>query len=203
MGIVCCLKEKLLTKFPNQLCKNRKNNNKNKKKANFLYFCQFKTYKNNRMKSYIGNLNGLHIKYIIINFIVSLAGFILALIIGDVIKNPKVNMYLSVIMMMIVLVFFLIGKKKYQNELLKIKDYPLGKRLNSHQQINKKRLNTFTFMNAFAVLFLILSNNYLYLFFSLLFLALIFLNRTSRFKLKIELNLNDKELDSLSKPIDK
>ncbi|MDD2530565.1 MAG: hypothetical protein PHN41_04990 [Bacteroidales bacterium] len=153
------------------------------------------------MKSYIGNLNGLHIKYIIINFVLALAGIIVVLVLGKIIQENKINMYLSVIMMIIILTFFLMGKKKYQTELLKIKDFPLGKKLNSHHLLNKKRLNSYTIMNGVAIFFLILSGNYLYLFFSLLFLLLILLNRTNTFKLKIELNLTDKEVESLNKPI--
>lgn len=153
------------------------------------------------MKSYINNLNGLHIKYILINFVLSLAGFLSSYFIGKLIFDYKVNMYLSVIMMMIILVFFLMGKKRYQTQLLKIKVYPMGKRLNSHHLLNKKRLNSYTLMNGFAILFLILSHNYLYLFFSVLFIILIYLNRSSKFKLKIELNLTEKEVESLSKPV--
>lgn len=152
------------------------------------------------MKSYIDNLNGLHIKYIIINFILTVSGFITTFIVGKIISDYKINMYLSVIMMMIILVIFLMGKKRYQSQLLKIRDYPMGKRLNAHHNLNKKRLNSYTIMNGFAILFLILSNNYLYLFFSVLFVILILLNRSSKFKLKIELNLREKELENLSQP---
>jgi hypothetical protein len=153
------------------------------------------------MKSYIDNLNGLHIKYIIINFIISLSGFLTTFFVGKIISDYKVNMYLSVVMMMIILVLFLMGKKRYQSQLLKIRDYPMGKRLNAHHLLNKKRLNSYTIMNGFAILFLILSNNYLYLFFSVLFLILILLNKSSKFKLKIELNLSEKELENLSQPV--
>ncbi len=153
------------------------------------------------MKTYIDNLNGLHIKYIIINFVLTVSGFITTFIVGKIISDYKINMYLSVIMMMIILVIFLMGKKRYQSQLLKIRDYPMGKRLNAHHNLNKKRLNSYTIMNGFAILFLILSNNYLYLFFSVLFLILILLNRSSKFKLKIELNLSDKELENLSQPV--
>ncbi len=153
------------------------------------------------MKTYIDNLNGLHIKYIIINFVLTVSGFITTFIVGKIISDYKINMYLSVIMMMIILVIFLMGKKRYQSQLLKIRDYPMGKRLNAHHNLNKKRLNSYTIMNGFAILFLILSNNYLYLFFSVLFVILILLNRSSKFKLKIELNLSDKELENLSQPV--
>ncbi|HBN06622.1 MAG TPA: hypothetical protein DD434_12670, partial [Bacteroidales bacterium] len=76
------------------------------------------------MKTYIDNLNGLHIKYIIINFVLTVSGFITTFIVGKIISDYKINMYLSVIMMMIILVIFLMGKKRYQSQLLKIRDYP-------------------------------------------------------------------------------
>lgn len=188
-------------KFLNNFAKVEKKIIRPIKKQFFYIFANSKIKKNNWMKGYIGNLNGLHFKYIIINFILALAGFLTTFFVGKIIFNYKINMYLSVVMMMIILVFFLMGKKKYLSQLLKIKDFPLGKRLNSHHLLNKKRLNSFTFMNAFAILFLILSNNYLYLFFSFLFLVLILLNRSSKFKLKIELNLSEEEVESLSQPI--
>lgn len=153
------------------------------------------------MKSYIQNLNGLHIKYIIINLIISLAAIITKLMIKSPILSQKFNMYLSVIMMICILIFFFLGRKTYRDGLEKAKDLPLGKKLNLYHQITKKRLKTFTYITLIACFGMLLSNNYMYMIFSAFSIMLIILNRSNKPKLKFELRITDKEAEQLSKPI--
>jgi len=153
------------------------------------------------MKGYIENLNGLHIKYIIINIIIAVAGFITTLIVGKIGLGQKTNMYISIIMMICILLFFIGGRKIYQRELAKMKDFALGKKLNSYHESNKKRLKSFTIMSVIAIIGLVLSNNMMYLIFCVLSLMMIILNRTNKAKIAYELNLTSKEVEKLGKPI--
>lgn len=155
------------------------------------------------MKGYLENLKGLHIKYIIINIIIPLAGFISTLIIGEIGLSAKINTYLSIILMALILFCFIKGRKTYQKELRKMKDLALGKKLNAYQDSNKKVLKYFTFMTSLATIGLILSCEIRYLVFCLLSLALIFLNRTNKAKIGYELNLTKEELEKLVNPIAK
>ncbi|MDD4002126.1 MAG: hypothetical protein PHE13_01935 [Bacteroidales bacterium] len=152
------------------------------------------------MKNYISNLNGLHVKYLIINIIISIAAYLVFLVVGDIGLDNKINMYISIIMMILILSFFIIGRKKYQSELIKIKDLPFGQKLNDYQSINKKRLNSLTLITVVASIGFILSSNKLYIFFCFLSLTLILLNRSSKQKLSFELNLTQQELEKIENP---
>lgn len=153
------------------------------------------------MKGYIENLNGLHIKYIIINIIIAMAGFITTLIVGKIGLEQKTNMYISIIMMICILLFFIRGRKVYQRELAKIKDFALGKKLNSYHESNKRRLKSFTMITIIATIGLVLSNNVMYLIFCVLSLMLIILNRSNKSKIAYELNLTNKDIEKLVAPI--
>jgi len=153
------------------------------------------------MKNYISNLNGLHVKYLIINIIISIAAYLVFLVVGDIGLDNKINMYISIIMMILILSFFIIGRKKYQSELIKIKDLPFGQKLNDYQSINKKRLNSLTLITVVASIGFILSSNKLYIFFCFLSLTLILLNRSSKQKLSFELNLTQQELEKIENPL--
>lgn len=153
------------------------------------------------MKNYIGNLNGLHIKYIIINLVIAAASYLTHLIIGDIGLENKIIIYISVIMMILILTFFISGRKKYQSQLNKIKTLALGEKLNIYHDINKKRLVSFTIITIVASLGFVLSSNPLYLGFSILSILLIFLNRCSKVKISFELNLTKEELEKIDKPI--
>ena len=152
------------------------------------------------MKNYISNLNGLHVKYLIINIIISIAAYLVFLVVGDIGLDNKINMYISIIMMILILSFFIIGRKKYQSDLIKIKDLPFGQKLNDYQSINKKRLNSLTLITVVASIGFILSSNKLYIFFFFLSLTLILLNRSSKQKLSFELNLTQQELEKIENP---
>ncbi|MDD2487844.1 MAG: hypothetical protein WC108_07285 [Bacteroidales bacterium] len=152
------------------------------------------------MKNYISNLNGLHVKYLIINIIISIAAYLVFLVVGDIGLDNKINMYISIIMMILILSFFIIGRKKYQSDLIKIKDLPFGQKLNDYQSINKKRLNSLTLITVVASIGFILSSNKLYIFFCFLSLTLILLNRSSKQKLSFELNLTQQELEKIENP---
>lgn len=152
------------------------------------------------MKNYISNLNGLHIKYIIINVIITIAVYLSSLVIGDIGLEYKINMYISIVMMILILIFFISGRKKYQTQLNKIKLFNVGKKLNEYHTINKNRLNSFTIMTFIASIGFISSSNILYLVFCILSILLIFLNRSSKIKLSFELNLSKEELDMIDKP---
>ncbi|MFA7081501.1 MAG: hypothetical protein WC135_02705 [Bacteroidales bacterium] len=153
------------------------------------------------MKNYISNLNGLHIKYVIINFVFALAAYLSHLIIGDIGLSGKINTYISIIMMILILTFFISGRKKYQTQLGKIKLLVFGEKLNEYQTINKKRLNSFTIMTVISSIGFILSSNILYLGFGFLSILLILLNRSSKIKLSFELNLTNQEVEKIDKPI--
>lgn len=153
------------------------------------------------MKNYIGNLNGLHIKYIIINLVIAAASYLTHLIIGDIGLENKIIIYISVIMMILILTFFISGRKKYQSQLNKIKTLALGEKPNIYHDINKKRLVSFTIITIVASLGFVLSSNPLYLGFSILSILLIFLNRCSKVKISFELNLTKEELEKIDKPI--
>ena len=135
------------------------------------------------MKNYIANLNGLHIKYVIINLVFAIAAYLSHLIIGDIGLGSKINMYISIIMMILILTFFISGRKKYQTQLGKIKLLAFGEKLNEYQTINKKRLNSFTIMTVISSIGYLLSSNILYLGFGFLSILLILLNRSSKIKL--------------------
>lgn len=153
------------------------------------------------MKNYIANLNGLHIKYVIINLVFAIAAYLSQLIIGDIGLEVKINMYISIIMMILILTFFISGRKKYQTQLGKIKLLAFGEKLNEYQTINKKRLNSFTIMTVISSIGYLLSSNILYLGFSFLSILLILLNRSSKIKLSFELNLTNQEVEKIDKPI--
>lgn len=153
------------------------------------------------MKGYIKNLNGLHIKYIIINLVVATAALVANLVMGDIDLENKINMYISVIMMICILIFFTTGRKRYQSELDKIKKLSFGQKLNNYHAINEKRLKSFTWITALASLGFILSNNILYLVFCALSVILIFLNRSSKTKLCYELNLTKEEVEKIGNTI--
>ena len=153
------------------------------------------------MKNYIANLNGLHIKYVIINLVFAIAAYLSHLIIGDIGLGSKINMYISIIMMILILTFFISGRKKYQTQLGKIKLLAFGEKLNEYQTINKKRLNSFTIMTVISSIGFILSSNILYLGFGFLSILLILLNRSSKIKLSFELNLTNQEVEKIDKPI--
>ena len=153
------------------------------------------------MKNYIKNLNGLHVKYLIINIIISIAAYLVFLVVGDIGLDNKINMYISIIMMILILSFFIVGRKKYQSDLIKIKDLPFGQKLNDYHSINKKRLNSLTLITVVASIGFILSSNKLYIFFCFLSLTLILLNRRSKTKLSFELNLTQKELEKIENPL--
>lgn len=153
------------------------------------------------MKNYIANLNGLHIKYVIINLVFAIAAYLSHLIIGDIGLGSKINMYISIIMMILILTFFISGRKKYQTQLGKIKLLAFGEKLNEYQTINKKRLNSFTIMTVISSIGYLLSSNILYLGFSFLSILLILLNRSSKIKLSFELNLTNQEVEKIDKPI--
>ncbi len=153
------------------------------------------------MKNYIANLNGLHIKYVIINLVFAIAAYLSHLIIGDIGLGSKINTYISVIMMILILTFFISGRKKYQTQLGKIKLLAFGEKLNEYQTINKKRLNSFTIMTVISSIGYLLSSNILYLGFSFLSILLILLNRSSKIKLSFELNLTNQEVEKIDKPI--
>lgn len=153
------------------------------------------------MKNYIANLNGLHIKYVIINLVFAIAAYLSHLIIGDIGLEVKINMYISIIMMILILTFFISGRKKYQTQLGKIKLLAFGEKLNEYQTINKKRLNSFTIMTVISSIGYLLSSNILYLGFGFLSILLILLNRSSKIKLSFELNLTNQEVEKIDKPI--
>ncbi|MBP6429487.1 MAG: hypothetical protein KA273_03725 [Bacteroidales bacterium] len=153
------------------------------------------------MKNYIANLNGLHIKYVIINLVFAIAAYLSHLIIGDIGLGSKINMYISIIMMILILTFFISGRKKYQTQLGKIKLLAFGEKLNEYQTINKKRLNSFTIMTVISSIGYLLSSNILYLGFGFLSILLILLNRSSKIKLSFELNLTNQEVEKIDKPI--
>jgi hypothetical protein len=153
------------------------------------------------MKSYIQNLNGLHIKYIIINLIISLVSIVASLLIKNPGISQKFNMYLSVIIMICILILFFFGRKSYRNGLEKAKELPFGKKLNLYHEINNKRLKTFTYITLTACVGLVLSNNYMYMIFAILSISLILLNRASKPKLKFELKITEQEIEELVKPI--
>lgn len=153
------------------------------------------------MKNYIANLNGLHIKYVIINLVFAIAAYLSHLIIGDIGLGSKINMYISIIMMILILTFFISGRKKYQSQLGKIKQLAFGEKLNEYQTINKKRLNSFTIMTVISSIGYLLSSNILYLGFGFLSILLILLNRSSKIKLSFELNLTNQEVEKIDKPI--
>ena len=153
------------------------------------------------MKNYIANLNGLHIKYVIINLVFAIAAYLSHLIIGDIGLGSKINMYISIIMMILILTFFISGRKKYQTQLGKIKLLAFGEKLNEYQTINKKRLNSFTIMTVISSIGFILSSNILYLGFGFLSILLILLNRSSKIKLSFELNLTNQEVEKIDKPL--
>ena len=153
------------------------------------------------MKNYIANLNGLHIKYVIINLVFAIAAYLSHLIIGDIGLGSKINTYISVIMMILILTFFISGRKKYQTQLGKIKLLAFGEKLNEYQTINKKRLNSFTIMTVISSIGYLLSSNILYLGFSFLSILLILLNRSSKIKLSFELNLTNQEVEKIDKPL--
>lgn len=153
------------------------------------------------MKNYIANLNGLHIKYVIINLVFAIAAYLSHLIIGDIGLGSKINMYISIIMMILILTFFISGRKKYQTQLSKIKLLAFGEKLNEYQTINKKRLNSFTIMTVISSIGYLLSSNILYLGFGFLSILLILLNRSSKIKLSFELNLTNQEVEKIDKPI--
>lgn len=153
------------------------------------------------MKNYIANLNGLHIKYVIINLVFAIAAYLSHLIIGDIGLDNKINMYISIIMMILILTFFISGRKKYQSQLGKIKQLAFGEKLNEYQTINKKRLNSFTIMTVISSIGYLLSSNILYLGFGFLSILLILLNRSSKIKLSFELNLTNQEVEKIDKPL--
>lgn len=153
------------------------------------------------MKNYIANLNGLHIKYVIINLVFAIAAYLSHLIIGDIGLGSKINMYISIIMMILILTFFISGRKKYQTQLGKIKLLAFGEKLNEYQTINKKRLNSFTIMTVISSIGYLLSSNILYLGFGFLSILLILLNRSSKIKLSFELNLTNQEVEKIDKPL--
>lgn len=153
------------------------------------------------MKNYIANLNGLHIKYVIINLVFAIAAYLSHLIIGDIGLGSKINMYISIIMMILILTFFISGRKKYQSQLGKIKQLAFGEKLNEYQTINKKRLNSFTIMTVISSIGYLLSSNILYLGFGFLSILLILLNRSSKIKLSFELNLTNQEVEKIDKPL--
>ena len=91
------------------------------------------------MKNYIYNINALHIRYVLINLIVALVAFFLSKLIGNIGLDTKINMYISILMMVLILFFFISGRKRYIIQLDKIKTLSLGKKLNEYHYINKKR----------------------------------------------------------------
>lgn len=153
------------------------------------------------MKNYITNLNGLHIKYVLINLVFTLAAFFTHLIIGDIGLEMKINMYISVIMMVTILTLFFSGWKKYQSQLSKIKLLAFGEKLNKYQEINNKRLKSFTIMTVISIVGFVLSSNIYYLGFGFLSILLIFLNRTTKIKITFELNLTKQEVEKIEKSI--
>lgn len=201
MGKVDCERINPYINYSHRQCKIKNIYVNSNEKAIFFILLLDNKLINNDMKGYIDNLKGLHIKYIMINIIISLAGFISTLIIGKIGLGSKIDTYLSIILMALILVCFIKGRKTYQKELRKMKDLVIGKKLNAYQDSNKKVLKYFTFMTCLATIGLVLSCEIRYLVFCLLSLSLIFLNRTNKAKIGYELNLTKEELEKLVNPI--
>ena len=197
MGKVDCERINLYINYSHRQCKIKNIYVNSNEKAIFFILLLANKLINNDMKGYLENLKGLHIKYIMINIIISLAGFISTLIIGEIGLGTKIDTYLSIILMAGIMICFIKGRKTYQKELRKMKDLVLGKKLNAYQDSNKKVLKYFTYMTCLATIGLVLSCEIRYLVFCLLSVLLIFLNRTNKAKLGYELNLTKEEVEKL------
>jgi|GEM_PF-2401189 hypothetical protein len=155
------------------------------------------------MKSYINNLKGLFIKSIIKNFVIALASFLICLATKKPLISPKANMILAFLAMIFILLSFIMGRKKYQRSILKIKQNSLGEKLNEYDAATKKQLLYFTIMTITSSVCYIVSYQPLYLLFSILSIALIVLNIPNKSRLRFELNLKDEELNKIFEPINK
>ncbi|MBP1630208.1 MAG: hypothetical protein H6Q15_1101 [Bacteroidetes bacterium] len=149
------------------------------------------------MKGYIKNLNGLNIKYIIVNSAVIAISSAGELLFGNANLNYKMNMYISFVMMLAIIFFIFRGRRQYQKHITNIKQLSFGQKLNAYQAACKKRVESFTAVSLVACLGLIISGNWLYLAFSAFSLVLIILSWSNATKIKFELGLTEQEYKSL------
>src|SRR5574344_1857473 len=147
------------------------------------------------MKSYIKNLKGLYIKYIAINLLIALIAFLITLATQKSFLSAKMNMYLSIIMMLCILFCFISGRKRYQHSLLKSRECKLEEKLNIYDKTNKKQLQSFTGITVVASIGFVLSYQPLYLIFAILATGLIAVNMPNKSRMRFELNLKQEEID--------
>lgn len=152
------------------------------------------------MKSYIKNLNGLILKFILISLIAGIVSSGGVVIFGSSDFGLN-NMYTTIFLMFGVIFFLFRGRKLYNKNIKNIKSLPFGKKLNAHQLACKDRARSFAMISIIASLGLAFTGNFIYLIFVGFSVLLLGLNWMTPIKLKIELSLSDKEINSLTETL--